>query len=356
MFKRRTTLIIGAGCSAEYNLPIGDGLKDQIADQLSYMGQQNRSDRFVVISSRGADQVLLTAIKQAGQRRGQSGWELIANGMAPGIRHASSIDRYLHLHRSDEAKVTIGKLAIARAILAAEQASYLGQETVDLPSIRHALGNQPHWLQELVFRLQDDVSLDSMKAMFSNLTIITFNYDRVIEHYLFHAVRELGGFSVSQAADVIANLRIIHPYGKIGRLPWQEEPGDALPFGHWENLHWETVMRAGERLRTFTETIEEEDLLSAIKGGVNVAEQIVFMGFSFLPQNLDLMRAESSSQAQSVYATSYLESGSNVRAATKLIRSMLRGGASPTPSDYEVLWEDSKAGAYLRSFGNELAG
>ncbi|WP_295708998.1 hypothetical protein [uncultured Brevundimonas sp.] len=355
MFKRRTTLIIGAGCSAEYKLPIGDGLKDHIADELGRMGRQDRNNGFVVISSRGSDEVLLNAVVQAGQRRRARDWHVIANGMAPGIRHASSIDRYLHLHRDNEAIVTIGKVAIARSILAAEQDSHLGRDSIDLPGIKNALGGQPHWLQQLVFRLQEDVSLESMMSMFSNMTIITFNYDRIIEHYLFHAVQDLGGFDPQTAAQIMTGLKIIHPYGKIGRLPWQKEPGDALPFGHWENLHWETVIQAGERLRTFTETIEEDDLIDAIKGAVNHAEQIVFMGFSFLPQNLDLMGAESESSASSIWATSYMESESNVRAASKLIKKMLRGKARAQPGDFEVQWVPLKAGEYLRNFGNELA-
>ena len=354
MFRRRTTLIVGAGCSAEYDLPIGDGLKDQIAEKLAVIGRQDRSQGYVVISSRGSDEVLLSAIVQAGKQRGNDRWDLVANAMAPGIRHASSIDRYLHLHRDDEAKVTIGKIAIARSILSAESSSLLGRDSIDLPNIRNKLAGQPHWLQELMFRLQEDVSLGQMKDIFKNLTIITFNYDRVIEHYLYHAVRELGGFDPDAAAEVMSALTIIHPYGKIGRLPWQNEQGSPLPFGHWEDLHYQTVIEAGERLRTFTETVEDEDLLGSIRGAVRHSEQIAFLGFSFLQQNLDLIRPETRSGATQVWCTTYGMSQFDVDASSLAVSTMLNGTNTPQHHPFSSRPIASKAGPFMADVGNLL--
>ena len=357
MFKRKTTLVVGAGCSAEYGLPIGDGLKNEIADQLGEIGKSSRQPEGLFINSRGADEVLVDALTYARQRNTLPRLDLLANSMAPGIRQASSIDRYLHLHRDDEAKVLIGKLAIARAILAAEQNSHLDSEGFDLPEIARKREWEPHWLQQLFFRLQDDVSLGSLRSLFDNLTIITFNYDRVIEHYLFHAVRTLAGIDEKAAADVLAGLKIIHPYGKIGRLPWQPSDGSqGLPFGHHHHLSYETIIQAGERLRTFTETVEDPDLLGSIKGAINTADQIVFLGFSFLPQNLELMKAESRSSAESVYATSFRESGSNLRIARTHIKQMLAGTMTPHNGGHNVEFIDLPAGRYFHEYGNELAG
>lgn len=274
--------------------------------------------------------------------------------MAPGIRHASSIDRYLHLHRHNEAKVTIGKIAIARAILSAEQSSYLDRDSLDLPGISRHLSNQPHWLRELMFRLQEDVSLERMRDIFANLTIITFNYDRVIEHYLFHAVRELGGLSTEAAADVMSALTIIHPYGKIGRLPWQNEDGHALPFGHWEDLHFNTIIESGERLRTFTETVEDEILLAAIKGATKNADQIAFIGFSFLKQNLDLIQPESRSEASQVWATTFGMSSYDVEASTSAIGTMLNGQSHREYRAFQTNPINAKAGTFLSDVGNLL--
>jgi hypothetical protein len=354
MFNRPTTFVIGAGCSAEYRLPIGDGLKDQIADQLSVIGRREQNRDFVVISSRGSDEVLLSAIVQAGQRRGERRWDLAANAMAPGIRHASSIDRYLHLHRDDGAKVGIGKIAIARAILAAEQDSILDSDRIDLPSISNKLARKPHWLQELMFRLQEDVSLDRATDIFKNITIITFNYDRVIEHYLYHAVRELCGFDDAAAADVMSHLKIIHPYGKIGHLPWQKETGGALPFGHWKNLHFSEVIEAGSRLRTFTETVEDEELLASIRKAVQDAEQIVFLGFSFLKQNLDLLRPDTRSRASKIWFTTLGMSPFDVDASSGEITNMLNGTNSAELRAFKSRSLDCTAGAFMADVGNLL--
>lgn len=355
MFQRQTTIIVGAGCSAEYKMPVGDGLKDAIADQLEQIGRRKRENGFITVTSQGADDTLVGAITYEGQKFGDRNWVQIANGMAEGIRHAPSIDRYLHIHRDNPAKVKIGKLAIAWAILAAEERSLLATG-VNLAGISRSNNGEPHWLQQLFNRLQADVPLGEIERAFDKLTIITFNYDRLIEHYLFHAVKALGGFDEKQAAAALSHLKIVHPYGKIGRLPWQpDDGGPSLAFGRNEYLQPQTLMDSAERLRTFTETVEEEDLIGAIYDGILNPSQIIILGFSYLRQNLELMTSQGTSKVMNVEATCYLESDSNRLMADKGIRQMLRGNAISEMGDFGTRWHNTTAGAFIRDFGNEIA-
>ena len=250
----------------------------------------------------------------------------------------------------------IGKIAISRRILAAEQNSLLGADRLDLTAIKQGNANGPHWLNELFVRLQDDAPLEKIEQVFSNLTIITFNYDRVIEHYLFHALRALGNLDQEDAARAMSHLKIVHPYGKIGRLPWQPDDGTPdLPFGEHLRLRHEALVASAQRLRTFTETVEDGEVLAAIHNGIVEANQLVFMGFSFLPQNLELMKGDRRTKATTIEATSFGESESKIGIARMHIARMARGPEKPQVFDHDVAWTPLKAGDYLRQNGNRLA-
>lgn len=353
MFQRPTVLIVGAGCSAEFGLPVGNTLKEEIADQLGYLGQSRDGGGIVVISSEGSDEHLRWAVERAGHDVGSREWTRIANGLADGIRHAPSIDNYLNLHRDDEAAVAIGKLAIARQIIRAEDQSYLSEAGIDLRRIRSQTKGAQLWLQELVLHAQADVPRADMGQIFTNLTIVTFNYDRVIEHYLFHALKQLGRLTDEQAAEAMSKLRIIHPYGKIGRLPWQPDDGcNVLPFGGGTRLHGGDVLESSRRLKTFTESIDSVEIIDPMHQAIEEAHQIVFLGFSFLPQNLKLLTPQARCFARLSYATKLFESDANIRIAENGIADMIRSvhWTSPMPTR----WSDMTAGRFMHDFGREL--
>lgn len=356
MFKRNTVLVVGAGCSAEFGLPAGYSLKHRIADELSRVGRISENGGFTVISSSGSDEQLRWAIEHAGRERGSREWLQIANGLASGIRHAPSIDNYLRLHNDDEPVVEIGKIAIAREIMRAERSCPIGTGKLDLPSIKKALTvgeREPNlWLEELVAHAQLDVNRSDMGRMFENLTIITFNYDRVIEHYLFHAIRDLARLTDAEAGHAMSRLEIIHPYGKIGRLPWQKDDGSpVLPFGGASALHGMAVVNGGKRLRTFTETVDDEEILDGIRRCIHEAKQLVFMGFSYMPENLRLLSAPKPTMIEAIFATRLGESDSNTKIAFNNIRQM----AQTKLFGPEVIrWQNATAGDFLHEFGREL--
>lgn len=353
MFKRPTVLVIGAGCSAEFGLPVGNTLKEEIADQLETLGQDWESDEVGFASVSHRDKCLQYAVERAGSDQGKMGWVRLANSLADGIRHAPSIDNYLHLHRDDADAVTIGKLAIARQIIRAEERSHLSENDIDLSYIKSRTNGAPLWLQELVLHAQADVPRADMGQIFTNLTIITFNYDRVIEHYLYHALMKLGRLSRDQAAGAMSKLRIIHPYGKIGRLPWQPEDGcNVLEYAGGDQLLAGDVLESGRRLRTFTETVEDPEIIEPMHSAIRDASQIVFLGFSFLPQNLKLLTPKERCSAQLSYATKLYESDANVRIAESDIAEMIRSvhWSSPIPTR----WSNMTAGQFMHDFGREL--
>ena len=96
MFARRTVFVVGAGCSFEYGLPVGETLKSQIVDR---MGSLSRAQR--ARDMEPYDELMLSAVRKlAHQEQIDAGnkvglWLEAAGKIARGLPHSTSIDRYL---------------------------------------------------------------------------------------------------------------------------------------------------------------------------------------------------------------------------------------------------------------------
>jgi hypothetical protein len=51
------------------------------------------------------------------------------------------------------------------------------------------------------------------------VSFIVFNYDRCIEHFIFHAAQSYYGVDPGRAAQFVAAISFYHPYGSIAPLP-----------------------------------------------------------------------------------------------------------------------------------------
>lgn len=360
MFSSPTTFVIGAGCSREYQFPLGLGLRDEIADMLAHVEieRPRQEDRFLWIgSSGGKDKNFNRAITNvAGQHQFQE-WYLTAQQMGRGLQHASSIDRYLDHHNEDEVMVRIGKMAIGRRIIKAEASSTLRfseGSSLDMAEIYKQNDRNPNWLNELFLRLQDGVRRGNVDEIFSNVTFICFNYDRAIEHYLYEAVRVFGNLSDRDTRAVMKNLRVYHPYGSLGPLPWQEEDQSlVVPYGAEMEDH-RSIQTIGESLRIFTETIEENDEINCIRDAMLNARKIVFLGFSFLQQNIDLIQPRARSKVEQVWATSLGMSDWDTDAAQRAVSTMLNGASASELGGFNMHSQPLTAGQFMAQAGNSL--
>lgn len=56
----------------------------------------------------------------------------------------------------------------------------------------------------------------------NKISIITFNYDRSLEHSLFTALKNSYAKNDRDCASKLKNIPIVHVYGQLGYLPWQD--------------------------------------------------------------------------------------------------------------------------------------
>lgn len=307
MFHSRTVFVIGAGASKEFGLPLGNELTsfignscDMVSSSFSRTLKQGDQDLFntmIDLCQKSLNKYQINDLYRAARK------------ISAGMPWAASIDNFIDLHKDDASVAICGKLAIAHWILKAEKKSSL-QITQDTknPTIKpQEIANT--WIHPFVRMLQTEVPKSNIENLFDNITIITFNYDRCIEHALFFAIKDLYALSDAESAAVMHRLRIYHPYGQCGYLPWQKN-GPYAPFGS-ESDHDPTEV--WQLISTFTEQLADKLILDRIREEISSASKIVFLGFSYHTQNMELLTPQKMSCDKIIYGTAKGFSDDDIR-------------------------------------------
>ena len=173
-------------------------------------------------------------------------------------------------------------MCIARAILAAERTSVIKNDPhLGAPDPK---AGRDGWIEQIFSMAITGYKLSKIDEAFDNITFVNFNYDRCIEHYIYFALQRIG-LTTEAAARIVTRLQIIRPYGGLGSII----PGEKqyLGFGSAAGDYFTLV----DRIRTFAESEIMHDgdvLLKALSS----ASLIVFLGFGFHVQNIDLLALE----------------------------------------------------------------
>lgn len=297
MIRTRTTLVIGAGASCELQMPSGPDLLARIVAgyDFSRLGTPAQSRESVILArhlARHAEQLGRDPqdILRASQRLRQS------------ARVATSIDAVLEQYDDDPLVAACGKIAIAFHIGQAETRATLREaprQEGDLP----LLGKPEEcWLTWLGQLLTAGVPRSRLEQAFANLIIVSFAYDRSIEHFLPFALAMSHGLSLKDAQAIVAERLVIHhPYGVVGRLPWQQGQ-DAHAEWAGSEQPWNIHAIAGQ-VRTHAERLADREWLHRLRGAVAESRRIVFLGCGFHAQNLELLFDHAPAHNPDVLAT-----------------------------------------------------
>lgn len=302
MFKSRTVFVVGAGSGCDYNMPTGERLAADIATRLDIrfpdFSHQHTGDRAVV-----------NALRLHVQHNGQRGDinPYLQEGAWPictGVRLSNSIDTFMEIHSENERVQVCGKLAIASSIVEAERGSHLyvgdherADKKLDLSGLTDT------WLVRLFRIVNSGVSKANLRALFSNVSFINFNYDRCLETFFCRAVAAVYQMPLEQAAEFVdTHLKVFHPYGSIGPLPRQGVNG-AIPFGMDFGYEAQRLLDISKGIRTYNEQVEDGEALNELREELAEADAIVFMGFAFHPQNVELLSPQMPTKVQRIYGT-----------------------------------------------------
>jgi hypothetical protein len=273
---RKTVFIVGAGASTEFELGAGDKLANDIRELLQaktaepqgWIGEGSFENAIRDLGT--SDREVITA----------------SETIRRGLHFSNSIDDFLHDNREKELVVQLGKLAIAHCMLTQEsRASRLHQLNADSIQVRaqafDALRNT--WLDKLFRLLKRGCTPNDADAVFGGASFIVFNYDRCIEQFLFHALGDALDLSPDLARATAERIQIEHVYGGLGPLPWASAAG-GVPFAEVRA----DITRLAKGIKTYSEEISGTSH-AIIRGLLDEAEQIVFLGYAFHEQGMSLL-------------------------------------------------------------------
>jgi hypothetical protein len=338
MLRTRTTLIVGAGASAELQFPSNAELLARVIQ--GYDFKRTASD-----TSTRDGQLLLRNIYKLAERLNKKVEEVAAAAerLRNACRLGRSIDTVLEQYDHDPLVVACGKLAITFFLGQAEARSNLK----DAPRLEGELPLQgkiaEYWIYQLGQLITSGVPRSRIGQTLEQLTIINFNYDRSIEHFLPYALVMAYGIDLKEAQQVVADkLDIVHPHGAIGRLPWQT--GDA-PQAEWGVEQPWNIHAIAAQLKSLNERSADRNALRDIRLSVASAKRLVFLGFGFQPQNVDLLFENTLSHHPDVLISTYGMSAGNTATVAQMIR-RLAGLENPD----QLMISQSKAWEVLRDY------
>jgi hypothetical protein len=350
--QNRTLFIIGAGASREAGLPIGTELIDIVVRQLNYQSRDGVLDR-----NSGDPDIIDVLQQHANTRPEMAAYLAAAARIRDGVIYSNSIDSFIDIHKDDPRIQMCGKLAIVKTILDAERKSGLwisngSNDFIDLGNLKST------WFFTFMRNVSDGVRKGEIERIFAQVSFIIFNYDRCFEHFLFHALQAHYGIDEQKSASLMRTLKIIHPYGAIGDLPWQD--GNGIPYGFIANRA--NLQDMASRIKTYTEQVEERDELATIHHEVKIADTLVFLGFSYHPQNMRLLKPDTECSASKVFGTAVGIAASDMPIILDQVRKIIGRSLKKFPHDRSSMMmsepihihNDLKCAALLQEYSRSL--
>ena len=244
MIERPTVFVLGAGASAPFGFPVGRALLNSVCEipnaRVSRVLGPLKSLGFTT----AAVEQFCTELRYSG---------------------ASSVDAFLE-HRTEF--LGVGKSLIAAVLIPCEQEDRLFEAQQDGV-------NWYKYLRPRLIGTPDEFSKNK-------LSIITYNYDRSFEHFLYTALRYTYSLSQEDCTAMCRQIPVLPLHGRLGCLPWQGDGGrDYNP-----QVSVDSLRRAAESIRVIHEDVEGDPAFEQARQLIAQADLIVFLGFGYNPVNL----------------------------------------------------------------------
>ena len=245
MIEKKTVLILGAGASKPYGFPLGRELRDSVLQKKygSWLFD------FMPVNP-GFEDYEYT----------QFAGDLAHSG-------SPSVDAFLE---ENDRWLDIGKSAIALFLLDAEINCRPKIFPPDQP--------KDHWYETLWSRLKG-----SSWALFKKnpLAIVTFNYDRSLEHYLVTVLCNNYNIKASTAMRGLTKMPILHVHGDLGNYIAHDNKADFA-----QRLNKSRFTIAKQRILIVHENEGQTKDFVLARKLITEAERVLFIGFGYHPKNM----------------------------------------------------------------------
>lgn len=244
MINQKTVLILGAGASKPYGLPLGMELRDSVI---------RAKDNFAIFQR-------ALGIEFSRDEYSEFTTELAHSGF-------SSVDAFLE---ENDKWLEIGKAAIALNLLKDEISSKNNLFPPKQP--------KDHWYEVLWSYLKAP-----SWALFkkNQISIITFNYDRSIEHYLVTLLSNNYKIKPATAMRGLNNFPLLHVHGHLGNYIANNGKPD---FGN--KITKERFIAARSGIQIVHENKGDTSEFRKAQKLIKQADRVLLIGFGFHSQNM----------------------------------------------------------------------
>ena len=282
LFREPTVLLLGAGASASYGLPLGNALKLNIEHGIAQLFSSPVPSGVRIIAS---DEFLASGYsalrswfyQQQDQLFNQKFFEeSIRQLHAELVSGPVSIDEFVRINPRwrPYVKVLLA-FEIARCIYeTSDRSGFVRRDHV----FRDA---SVGWYRHLIHELRRGAK-NSDELASNQLRVVTFNYDRSLE-YSFEL--DLGGGQIFSGFSMFEAPRVIHVHGEI-ELMRTSFPGQQID---WPNF-WPLVRAAADNFVMLDENRKaHSENTNIAMSNLESAKRIFVLGYDFHDQNNDLL-------------------------------------------------------------------
>lgn len=277
MLKTPTTLILGAGASFDLNFPLGEDLKQRVKHECDeYLRTQHQPWNRVFAQSEfsGVDPRLVDGA---------------ARVLSSGLTATKSVDDFIFRCASQPMVVKLSKLMTAKIILEGEQNAV---ELVDrafqqVPFYLEAESKRRYWLHSLLEHATEGIDGASLGERLAesmrHLRIVTFNYDRSVEHFYSAFLERAFNIDAKTALELTSKtLSIFHVYGSVDtEAPDRHKPNSRASARQ--------IIEASGSIRTIGEALSDTAALDRAKLWIRTANNLLFVGNSYIDQNVEIV-------------------------------------------------------------------
>jgi hypothetical protein len=158
--------------------------------------------------------------------------------------------------------------------------------------------NNSGWYQYLLNCLLGPDPTDPFHG--NNLSIVTFNYDRSIEAYLYNALIARFGLHPEEALRQLHKVPVVHVHGLLGQFPSVEyAPSSSV----------DEVATISKQINIIHEIKDDgasfcNESFATANAWITGAEKVIFLGFGFHHDNVRRLKINwSSKSAEQLFAT-----------------------------------------------------
>ncbi len=250
-------LVLGAGASKPYGFPLGRRLRDDAIlppdnDLKIALARLHKSHSMQLSEFQG---------KLRSARR-------------------TSIDAFLEARPEYE---PLGKLVIAYHLIKRENEDNL-----------YSVKSEQDWYQYLIEMMLTE-GFDGFGR--NTLSILTYNYDRSLEYYMFKMLKPYGR-SDQECRDAMRQIPILHLHGQLGLLPELHDEG--RPYENELDAHYLQLAARGISI-VHDESLEQNPVFTEAHQLLSNADYVIFLGFGYLDKNVERLKLGENRKENTAY-------------------------------------------------------